>query len=109
MGLVRERSGRSHELSNFRACSIPGPQIEGSEAGKAEVPRRRPHRTAPSRTKRQNPLPPFRLQRVLRRLRQLPKLARGTRPRKNQAALAMDGRAAVKWRGQGANDLRIAW
>jgi len=99
MGLVRERSGRSHELSNFRACSIPGQQIEGSEAGKAAVPRRRLHRTAPSRTKRQNPLPPFRLQRVLQRLRQIPQLARGTRPRKNQPAGAMDGPAGVKWRG----------
>jgi hypothetical protein len=41
MGLVRERSGRSHELSNFPACSIPGPRIEGSETGKAEELRRR--------------------------------------------------------------------
>ena len=36
---------------------------------------RRPHRTAPSRMKRQNPRPPLGLPRVLRRLRQLPKLA----------------------------------
>ncbi len=36
-----------------------------------------------SRTKRQNPLPPFRLQRVLRELRELPKRARGTSRAKN--------------------------
>ena len=58
--------------------------------------RRRPHPAARSRTKRQNPLPPFRLQRVLRCLRQLPKLARGTRPRKKQPAGANDGPAGVK-------------
>ena len=43
---------------------------------------RHPRSPARSRTKRQNPLPPFRLQRVLRNLRQLPKLARGRMPRK---------------------------
>ena len=47
--------------------------------------RRRPHPAARSRIKRQNSLPPFRLQRVLRNVRQLPKLARGTRPRKKTA------------------------
>ena len=49
--------------------------------------RRRPHPAASSRIKRQNPLPPFRLQRVLRNLRQLPKLA--------------------EWRGQEANNPRF--
>jgi hypothetical protein len=44
-----------------------------------------PHPAARSRIKRQNPLPPFRLQRVLRNVRQLLKLARGTRPHKKTA------------------------
>jgi hypothetical protein len=45
---------------------------------------RHPRSPARSRTKRQNPLPPFRLQRVLRNVRQLPKLAewRGQEPNK---------------------------
>jgi hypothetical protein len=63
--------------------------------------RRRPHPAARSRTKRQNPLPPFRLQRVLRNLRQLPKLARCTTPRKKKPAGAMDGpagRGLPAWR-----------
>ena len=88
--------------------------------------RTRPHPAARSRTKRQNPLPPFRLQRVLRNLRQLPKLARGRKPLKKtgrtghggpgaertarlaggptkQASPGQDGRACVKWRGQDSN------
>ncbi len=45
---------------------------------------RHPRSPARNRTKRQNPLPPFRLQRVLRNVRQLPKLAewRGQEPNK---------------------------
>jgi hypothetical protein len=38
---------------------------------------------------------------------QLPKLARGTRPRKKQAALAMDGSAAVKMVGTGTEQTRF--
>jgi len=70
--------------------------------------RRRPHPAARSRTKRQNPLPPFRLQRVLRELRQLPKLARGTKPRKKKPAGAMDGPAGVKKvAGTGTEQIRF--
>jgi len=35
-------------------------------------------------------------------VRELPKLARGSRPRKKQAALAMDGGAAVNYERQDA-------
>jgi len=45
----------------------------------------RPHLATRSRIKRQKPLPLFRLQRVLRNVRQLPKLPRGTKPRKKTA------------------------
>ena len=85
-----------------------------------------PHRIARSRTKRQNPLQPLGLQRVLRKLRRLPKRTCGWRPRKkkpagaidgratpppaawraapqSKQARAMDGRACVKWRGQDSN------
>jgi integrase len=67
--------------------------------------RTRPHRAARSRTKRQNPLQPQGLQRDLRKLRRLSRT--GTRQdaagHAKKAALAMDGSAAVKWRGQDSN------
>ncbi len=40
---------------------------------------------------------------VLRKLRQFPEPARGRTPRKKQPALAMEGSAGVKWRGQDSN------
>jgi len=60
----------------------------------------RPHKT-------KNPLPPFRLQRVLRDLRELLHLAPGRMPPKKQAALAMDGSAAVKVVGTGTEQTRF--
>jgi hypothetical protein len=60
--------------------ALPGQQSgrDGGAGGSRCVRRElrlrtRPHLAARSRTKRQNPLPPFRLQRVLRKLRRLSK------------------------------------
>ncbi len=69
--------------------------------------RRRPHPAAQSRIKRQNPLPPFRLQRVLRNVRQLPKLARRRMPAQKTARRGHGWPGGRKVAGTGTEQTRF--